>query len=310
MLFRYPFVAMGCGCEILVESPSADAVKPPVQSAVDQVARLEAKYSLYREDSLLSRINRTAYAKAVVVDEETASLLQFADRLHEETAGAFDPTVGSLHGLWDFRAMTLPEPARLAERLESVGWGRVEWRGGRVRLPHPATRLDLGGFVKEYAVDAAVATLTALGVRRGLVNLGGDLRLVGQTPPERPFRVGVAHPRRHHDVCATLRVASGAVVTSGDYQRYFLRDRVRYHHLLDPRTGYPAALRYTGVTSHAETALEALRLGKRMLLGCRDALPGEGPYVFCGAEGEPEAWQEAAACRVLVYSRGGQRQAG
>jgi thiamine biosynthesis lipoprotein len=310
MLFRYPFVAMGSGCEILVESDSAERVKPLVQSAVAQVARLEAKYSLYRDDSLLARINRDGHGCGVEIDEETLSLLRFADGLHGASEGAFDPTVGSLQGLWDFRAMSLPDPAAVAARLPAVGWPQVEWRGGTVRLPHPATRLDFGGWVKEYAVDAAVATLSAHGVRRGLVNLGGDLRLVGEAPQERPFRVGIAHPRRHHDLCGGLRVTAGAVVTSGDYQRYFLRDGRRYHHILDPRTGFPAELAYTGVTTHGATALEALRAGKLMLLGTRRPLPEAPPFLACDADGEPVAWQESPHCRVRTYSRMPQRRAG
>ncbi len=310
MLFRYPFVAMGCGCEILVESPSSDAVKPLVQSAVQQVARLEAKYSLYRGDSLLARINREAHAGPVEIDEETAALLRFADQLHAGTGGSFDPTVGTLNGLWDFTAMTLPDPAALAARMEGIGWSRVEWQGGAVRLLHPLTRLDLGGIVKEYAVDAAVAALTGLGVRRGLVNLGGDLRIVGHTPPDRPFRVGVAHPRRHHDLCASLRVTGGAVVTSGDYQRYFLRDGARYHHLLDPRTGQPAVLGYTGVTTTGVTALEALREGKRLLLAADGGPAPKSAHLLCDGDGEPVAWRESSTCRMVIYARNKNRKAG
>jgi thiamine biosynthesis lipoprotein len=139
-----------------------------------------------------------------------------------------------------------------------------------------------------------------------LVNLGGDLRLAGDIgETERPFFVGVAHPRRHHGTCATLGLRRGAVVTSGDYQRYFLRDGKRYHHLLDPRSGYPVELRYTGVTAHGATALDALAECKAMIL----APPGgtarepQGAYVACGPPGDPIAWRDSPACTFAIQGQ-------
>jgi thiamine biosynthesis lipoprotein len=314
MLFRYPFVAMGSGCEILIEGEDSRRAKAMIQSALEQVERLEAKYSAYRDTSLLSRINRDAHVRAVEIDAETGTLLALAGELHGETGGRFDPTIGTLHGLWDFRGMAIPPAQAVAARLEAVGWRHVELAPGSVRLAHPATRLDLGGIVKEYAVDCAVAALEGLGAPRALVNLGGDVRVAGRGQPlERPFRIGVAHPRRHHDCCATLRVNGGAVVTSGDYQRYFIRDGQRYHHLLDPRSGAPLALRFTGVTAHGATALEALRRGKTLFAGDPEAplpAPGAWAWLVCGADGEPERWEESAACRISPYPRTAAKQAG
>jgi len=306
MLFRYPFLAMGSGCEILIEEEREREVKPLLHSALASIQQLERKYSTFQESSFLSEINREAFRQPVELDGETRFLFQAAARVHAATAGAFDPTVGSLRGCWNFADMALPDEALLREKLEAVGWRHVHLEGSSLRLDHPETRIDFGGLVKEYAIDVAVSVLRALGVRRGLVNLGGDLRLVGDIgETERPFFVGVAHPRRHHGTCATLGLRRGAVVTSGDYQRYFLRDGQRYHHLLDPRTGYPLALSYAGVTAHGATALDALAACKAMVLPptpCESKEPG-GAFVACDISGNPVAWRESPACTFSIQGQ-------
>ena len=306
MLFRYPFVAMGSGCEILIDADREREVKPLLHSALASIQQLERKYSTFQESSFLSEINREAFRRPVELDGETSFLFQAAARMHAATAGTFDPTIGSLRGCWNFGDMALPDVAVLRGKLEAVGWHHVHLESSSLRLDHPETRIDFGGLVKEYAIDVAVSVLRALGVRRGLVNLGGDLRLVGDIGvTERPFFVGVAHPRRHHSTCATLGLRRGAVVTSGDYQRYFLRDGRRYHHLLDPRTGYPLALSFAGVTAHGATALEALAACKAMIL---PPLPGAakepaGAYVACGILGDPAAWRESPACTFSIQGQ-------
>jgi thiamine biosynthesis lipoprotein len=311
MMFRYPFVAMGSGCEVLVEADSAAQVKPMIQSALTQIARLEAKYSRFRHDSLVARINREAHMRTVPLDEETQTLLGLADRLYRDTGGRFDITVGSLQACWDFRAMRLPDAEALARGLSAVGWAGVQWSTAGIRLPRPNMQLDLGGLVKEYALDVAVSVLATLGVGRGLVNLGGDVRVVGSPPPSgRAFQVGVAHPRRHHGLCATLSLSAGALVTSGDYQRYFIRDGVRYHHLLDPATGYPLPLRHAGLTTHGATAMAALHRGKAMLLTDSAEPPGDGAYLACDGEGEPSAWRDAPGCEVRIHHAAPARQVG
>ncbi len=315
MLFRYPFVAMGSGCEFLIHGENQREVVSFVQSALTVVKRLEKKYSYFQDDSLLSVINREARRREFELDEETAWLLGLAGELHQATDGRYDPTVGALKGCWDFREMKLPRTKHLCRTLKGVGWHLVEHNGRSLRFHHPDTRIDLGGLVKEYAVDCAVGVLRAMGVQRGLVNLGGDLRVVGKTAiGTRPFYTGVAHPRRHHDTVCSMALREGALVTSGDYQRYFLRDGRRYHHLLDPTTGYPFDLPHSGVTAHAATAVEAMKACKILLLGktepaeLRAAMPSA--YITCDLEGNPVAWKETPACSFRIQGDGGVSQAG
>ncbi|MDH4120872.1 MAG: FAD:protein FMN transferase [Deltaproteobacteria bacterium] len=282
MLFKFPFRAMGSGCEVLIRGQDQRQAQAWVTTALQGVGRLEAKYSFFLPESLLARINREAYHQPVALDDETLRLLEEADRLHRDTGGAFDPTIGGLKGLWNFSAMALPPDQEISRALEGVGWDKVEWEKGALRFLHPDTRLDFGGLVKEYAVDVCVAALETLGtgngLEAGLVNLGGDLRVVGRIAPDgRPWNVGVADPRRHGSSLATISLYQGAVVTSGDYMRYFLRDGLRYHHLLNPRTGRPFPLEFSSVTAHGATALEASGRVTRVLYGGRGALPAIPP---------------------------------
>jgi thiamine biosynthesis lipoprotein len=228
---------MGAPCALELYGAEAAAV---ARAAIAEVERLESRYSRYRDDSIASAINRSAGdARGVEVDAETASLLDYADLLFRESGGRFDVTSGVLRRAWDFRSQRLPEPDELAPLLARVGWPKVGWDGRRVVLPEPGMELDFGGFVKEYAADRVAALCRELGARHGLVDLGGDLALVGPHPDGSPWRVGIRHPRRPGVALAWIPLFSGGLATSGDYERFMVVGGRRYAHLLDPRTGWP-----------------------------------------------------------------------
>jgi thiamine biosynthesis lipoprotein len=159
--------------------------------------------------------------------------------LHRESGGLFDISSGVLRKAWDFKSALLPSPDRLREALALVGWAQVALEEDRVRLPRAGMELDFGGFGKEYAADRAASLLIDAGFAHGYVNLGGDIRLLGPTPIGEPWRLGIAHPRQPGAVAMGVDVASGALATSGDYERYFDLDGRRYCHILDPRSGWP-----------------------------------------------------------------------
>lgn len=229
---------MGSPCEIRLQAEPA-LVEDACAAAVAEIARLEHKYSRYREDSLLSRINAGAGGPAQRLDEETAALLDFATQAYAQSDGLFDPSSGLLRRIWDFRAGRVPTAEQRAQTLQSVGWSRLSWRPPELSLP-AGMELDFGGFVKEYAADAAVAALRAAGVAHGLVNLGGDISLVGPQRDGSPWQLGVRHPRRPDAVIAQLPLRRGALSSSGDYERFFVRDGRRYCHILNPKSGLPA----------------------------------------------------------------------
>lgn len=238
--FGFEFQAMGTVCHLRLCAPGEAAAAAAAQLAIDEVRRLEAKYSRYRPDSIVSRINASAgTGERIAVDPETAGLLGFADKLHEASEGRFDITSGILRRVWDFKAARVPSARAVAALLPDVGWPLADWDGETLALQRPGMELDFGGFAKEYAADRAAATLHAAGIAGGTVNLGGDVSLVGPHPTGVPWKIGIAHPRRTGEVVASIDLAHGALATSGDYERSFEVDGRRYCHILDPRTGWP-----------------------------------------------------------------------
>lgn len=236
---RVPFRAMGGPCELVLAADSPERARALAGPAVDEVLRIERKYSRYARDSVVSAINAGAGGAPVECDEETLSLMGFADQLHRQSGGLFDITSGVLRRTWNFDVPVVPSEAALAPLLALVGWGRVDVSGGRVRLPLAGMELDLGGFGKEYAADRAAHVLDKCGVRHGYVNLSGDMRFLGPKPSGEPWMIGIQDPRVVGQVVATLPMSSGGLATSGDYERYFELGGARYCHVLSPVTGMP-----------------------------------------------------------------------
>ena len=242
-LFHTVFRAMAAEHELLLWSDDEARARRAAEAAISDVHRIEAKYSRYRDDSVTSRVNSAAGGAPVVIDAETEALLSYADECHRLSGGRFDLTSGVLRRVWDFRRQPpqIPDAAALAAATALIGWNRVERGAGAVRLPVAGMEIDFGGVGKEYAADRAATLCAEHGIRHGLVNLGGDVRATGPQPDGAPWRVGIRHPRRDGAAIATVLLESGAVATSGDYERYFEIAGQRYCHILDPRTGRPAA---------------------------------------------------------------------
>lgn len=238
--YRHEFKAMGTPCEIQLFAVSSAAANAAAAAAVADVQRLEARYSRYRADSLLSEINRVAAeGGSLQVDDETASLLDYAVTCYEQSEGLFDVTSGILRRAWKFDSGRLPEPAALAELLEKVGWHKVSWRRQVLSFTVAGMEIDFGGVVKEYAADCAATICRSHGVKRGVVNLGGDIRVIGPRGDGSPWRVGIRDPRQRDGLLEMLAVYEGAVASSGDYERCMVIDSVRYGHILNPKTGWP-----------------------------------------------------------------------
>jgi len=271
-LHRYTFRAMAADNEVQIHARDEAEARVAAQRAIAEVHRIEAKYSRYRPESLLSRINAAAGGEPVAVDAETQALLDYAAACWRESGGLFDATSGVLRRAWDFAVARVPAAAEREPLLARIGWQHVEREEGSVRLALAGMELDFGGLGKEYAVDRAAAELHACGISSALVNLAGDLAVLGPQPGGSAWRIGIRHPRLAGAVAATLDVASGAIATSGDYERYIEVDGVRHCHLLDPRTGL-SAQGFRSVTVHAPTCLVAGSAATvAMLKGERDGL--------------------------------------
>ncbi|HLX23672.1 MAG TPA: FAD:protein FMN transferase [Usitatibacter sp.] len=235
---RFAFRAMAAENEIQVCGERGVA-EIAAKRAIAEIARIEAKYSRYKDDSVVSRVNAAAGGKPVAIDDETRSLLAYADACWKQSGGLFDATSGILRRAWNFDAKRVPADAELAPLLARVGWQDVEIDERGVRLAKEGMQLDFGGFGKEYAVDRAALVLKDAGAVSAIVNLAGDLAVTGPQPGGEPWRVGIRHPRRD-GLIATLEIASGGIATSGDYERFIEVDGVRHCHILDPRTGRSA----------------------------------------------------------------------
>jgi thiamine biosynthesis lipoprotein len=230
------FHAMGTPCELLLYA-SDEAAENAVKA---ELTRLEVKFSRYRDDSFLSRINAVAKEGGTIeVDPETGQLLDYACICYTQSVGLFDVTSGLLRQAWNFKEPALPEAAKLEQLLTRVGWEKVNWSSPFLSFPVAGMELDFGGVVKEYAADRAATLCQEHGVQHGLINLGGDIRIVGPHPDGSPWQIAIRDPReKEHSLC-TIALTHGALASSGDYERCFTLEGRRYGHILDPRTGWP-----------------------------------------------------------------------
>jgi thiamine biosynthesis lipoprotein len=236
----FRFNAMGCPCEFKLESADAVLAGAAAAAAQAEVERLDAKYSHYRDDSLVARIDTAAgRGAAFEVDSETADLLDFAASLHAQSSGRFDITAGALTKLWDLQAARVPSEREIAATRARCGWQHVRWSRPLVYLSLPGMHLDLGGVVKEYAADRAAQICRAAGVQHGVIDLGGDIAVVGAHADGSPWHAGIKAPRDPLRAIATIELTRGGLATSGDYERAMIVDGRRYSHIIDVRSGTP-----------------------------------------------------------------------
>ena len=238
-IHRTMFEAMASRCEVRLAAPDLQTAQRLMRQAIEEVRRIETKYSRYRPDSIVSRINAAAGREAVACDRETMDLIGYAGALFGASGGLFDITSGVLRRAWDFRQPKVPGADVLEPLLALVGWHKVMCGAEDVMLRQAGMEVDFGGFGKEYAADRTAALLADAGVRHGYVNLGGDMRFLGPQLNGKPWNIGIQDPRDPENVVATIPVSHGALATSGDYERYFELDGRRYCHILDPHSGMP-----------------------------------------------------------------------
>ncbi len=230
---------MGSACEVVLAASSVHDAQRLAQMAIDEVLRIERKYSRYTADSLIAIINQQAGLSPVVCDDETWALLQYASKLHEQSQGLFDITSGVFRQAWNFQVPAIPSADKLDALRAKVGWHKVVLKDQSIALPSAGMEIDLGGFGKEYAADRAAQVLQAQGASSAYVNLAGDMRFLGPKPTGEPWMIGIQDPRHSNQVVATLPMMQGGLATSGDYERYFELNGERYCHVLNPFTGRP-----------------------------------------------------------------------
>lgn len=205
-------------------------------------AHYEQMLSPTIEDSEVSAINRAA-GTPTEVSEETADLIKAGLEYGDISGGVFDITIASASSLWNFtdnEDKSIPDAAALAEAVTHIDYRKVKVDGNTVTLTDPDAKIDLGGIAKGYIADRLKDYLKSEGIRHALINLGGNMLAVGDRCDGTPFRIGLQRPfDQTGTVLAALEITDQSVVTSGNYERYFEKDGTIYHHILDPRTGYP-----------------------------------------------------------------------
>jgi thiamine biosynthesis lipoprotein len=273
---RLAFHAMGTHCQVIFRPPSFRAREEFRRAVVEWVTAFEARYSRYRPDSIVSKINAMAGHEWVATDEELDSILKLCDWFTWRTDGVFDASTLPIVRLWDYHSETpvVPRDDDRLRALELVGWSKVQRRSGAIFLPEAGMGIDLGGIGKEYAVDRIFEQSLQWAIEDIVVDFGRDLRVRGQPPEGGEWRVGLEHPLDPERCAGGVAVRDRAVATSGGYVRAFTADGKSYSHILDPRTGWPVDNGCQSVSVIAPTCTEAGVLSTTaFILGREKGLP-------------------------------------
>jgi FAD:protein FMN transferase len=263
------------GTRIYVEVWSDDAAKgdDAISAVMAEMTRIDELMSHYKPQSELSQINARAAQEPVKVDKELFDLIKRSVYFSQITAGAFDITYASVGHLYDFPNRVHPTEQQIKSALPAVNYHNLLLDPDHltVRFEHPGMRIDLGGIGKGYAVDRGIDILKARGIQHAVVTAGGDTRIIGDHMG-RPWVVGIRHPDDKNKVVTRIPLIDTAMSTSGDYERYFDEKGVRYHHIIDPRTGHSAS-KVRSATILGPTATETDGMSKTaFVLGPEKAL--------------------------------------
>lgn len=259
---------MGTMITIKVFGPGRAGVADAVAARFKQ---LEELMSVNIETSEVSQINANAGKQAVKVSEDTFNVIRKAVEYAEKTDGLFDPSVGPLVELWGIGTShaKVPTQAEIGQVLPLVNYKNIQLNEAEqtIYLTQPGMKIDVGGIAKGYAADKAIEIYREHNVKSAFVNLGGNVMVHGRKPDNSLWKIGIQHPRQIRDeLMATIDMDDITVVTSGDYERFFERDGVRYHHILNPKTGYPADTGLMSASIIGETSADADALSTSVFL--------------------------------------------
>ncbi len=298
---------MGTVLNIKVRGASREQARAAAEAVVDEARRLHVVFDPHDEDGTISLLNRTAQSGGgtVAVDRDVARVLAAAIAVRDSSNRGFDPALGAMIDIWGFSdekaAREIPDTLELASitaELATASLIKLAADSTKVMVPPGAGALDVGGIAKGYAVDRAIEILDSLGIKNALINLGGEIGVLGVGSNGRNWRVGVQHPRMAGSHLGVVSQTEGMyVATSGDYERFFILDGRRYHHILDPATGFPSmddAVMSTTIIAHTCLMADAMATAA-FVLG-----PEEG-IRFLESQG---------AQGLIVYASNGDRENG
>jgi FAD:protein FMN transferase len=237
---------MGTAIRVELWAEDTAAGEAAIDAVMEEMRRIDREMSPFKPESELSRINREAADHPVPISAEMFDILSRSIGFSKLSGGAFDITFSSVGFMYDYRRHIKPTDAEIAKALPGINYRHIllDAEHRTVKFARHGVRIDLGGIGKGYAVDNCIALLRKRGITHALVTAGGDSRVLGDREG-RPWMVGIRDPRRKDNVVAVIPLINSAISTSGDYERYFIANGVRYHHIINPKTGKSA----TGVHS-------------------------------------------------------------
>lgn len=228
------------GTSILAEVWSTDPGKADagIAAVMREMHRIDELMSPFRQDSELSLVNREAADHPVKISRELFDLIERSIYFSRISHGAFDITFSSVGYMYDYREGVAPSDADIKKALPGINYRHIalDRQASTIRFARQGMRIDLGGIAKGYAVDNSIAILSKMGFHQALVTAGGDSRILGDKHGK-PWMTGIRDPRRQDESVVVIPLSDAAISTSGDYERYFMRDGIRYHHILNPKTG-------------------------------------------------------------------------
>lgn len=268
--YTFFFNSMASPCEVLIDCENEQLAKRIATAVADEAWRIEDKYSRYNIASVCGQLNAKA-GQLCTIDNETYLLLQFAEQCYQISDGLFDITSGILRRVWHFDGSdNIPTQAEIAALLQFIGWSKVSLTGSTFQML-PNMEIDLGGLGKEYAVDKAILIAKEMSKYPVLINFGGDIAVTGPSKNNQPWLIGIEHPSLSEQGNVMVQIKNGAIATSGDANRYLLKNGTRYGHVLNVKTGWSVESPPNAITVAAPQCIQAGFLATLALLQGKDA---------------------------------------
>lgn len=251
---------MGTAIHIELWHTNKETAEANIQRVFNEMRRIDALMSPYKKDSELSLINNQAAIQPVKISSELFNLIQKSINISKLSNGAFDITFASVGYMYDYREKQKPSKKEISEHLKSINYKNIQLnqKNQTVFFTQEKTRIDLGGIAKGHAVDNSIKLLQQQGIKQAMISAGGDTRIIGDKNG-RPWYVGIRHPRNKNESAVVLPLNQTAISTSGDYERYFIKDNIRHHHIIKPSTGESAReVRSVSILGIDSTTTDAL----------------------------------------------------
>lgn len=225
--------------DISVTAKNKNCTEKKLETIVDStfslISRYENKFSFFNENGKLWEMNHSE-KDSFSIDSDFYEMLKLSSEVYSETGSLYDISIGSLTELWDFDKAHIPSLDSIKIAQENIGFYRIEFSKNYLYKPK-GIKLNLGSVAKGFIIDKAITFLKDNRVESAIINAGGDIRILNYN---RPLKVGIQHPRKQSEIIDVLKIQNSAVVTSGDYERFFIKNGIRYHHIFNPKTGFPA----------------------------------------------------------------------